>query len=263
PPCRSPAQRSSPCFSMRVSAEAATSARSSSTSRLCCNWRRAARPPLAELLCRAGRVCYRGLVKIAVPFGARAVAADQTNILRAALEAIVPETPLAVFDLDSTILSNKPRQARIVREFGSARAVAALARCEPRHVVSWDLRDTMRLCGVPDEQARELHAPLREFWLERFFTSEYCREDTAIPGASEYLRRVAARHGRVLYVTGRHAGMADGTLQSFRAAGFPLPDRDRVQLWLKPSFEENDDDWKESCQRRLLDLAGVACAFDH
>ena len=202
-------------------------------------------------------------MKIAVPFGARAVAADQTNILRAALEAIVPESPLAVFDLDSTILSNKPRQARIVREFGSARGVAALARCEPRHVVSWDLRDTMRLCGVPDEQARELHAPLREFWLERFFTSEYCREDTAIPGATEYLRRVAARHGRVLYVTGRHAAMADGTLQSFRAAGFPLPDRDRVQLWLKPSFEENDDEWKESCQRRLLDLAGVACAFDN
>jgi hypothetical protein len=202
-------------------------------------------------------------VKIAVPFGARAVAADQTNILRAALEAIRPDAPLAVFDLDSTILSNKPRQARIVREFGAARGVTALERCEPRHVVSWDLRDTMRLCGLTDEQARALHAPLRRFWLERFFTSEYCKEDTPIPGAPEYLRRVSRAGGRILYVTGRHAGMADGTLESFRAAGLPLPDGEAVQLWLKPDSDADDDEWKETCQRRLLDLAGVACAFDN
>jgi hypothetical protein len=202
-------------------------------------------------------------VKIAVPFGARAVAADQTTILRAALEAIRPATPAAVFDLDSTILSNKPRQARIVREFGATRAVPSLIRCEPRQVVSWDLRDTMRLCGLSDEQVRDLHAPLRQFWLHRFFTSEYCKDDAPIAGASEYLRLVEGRGGRIVYVTGRHAGMEEGTLEAFRAAGFPLPDGRRVELWLKPTAEEDDDQWKETCQRRLLDLVGVACAFDN
>jgi hypothetical protein len=216
-----------------------------------------------EPLCHAAPVCYRGDVKIAVPFGARAVAAEQTNILRAALDAVGPGTPVAVFDLDSTLLSNKPRQARIVREFGSARGVPALAGCEPRHVVSWDLRDTMRLCGLTEEQVRQFHAPLRQFWLRRFFTSEYCKDDTPVAGAAEYLRRVAAREGRILYVTGRHAEMEEGTLASFRAGGFPLPDGDRVQLWLKPSSEDDDDQWKETCQRRLLDLSGVACAFDN
>ena len=49
-----------------------------------------------------------------------------------------------------------------------------------------------------------------------------------IPGAPEYLRRVTAANGRILYVTGRHAGMADGTLESFRAARFPLPDHVRT-----------------------------------
>jgi len=202
-------------------------------------------------------------VKIAVPFGARAVAADQTGILRAALAAIGPAAPVAVFDLDSTILSNKPRQARIVREFGKARGISALGRCEPRHVVSWDLRVTMRLCGLSEAQTREMHVALRQFWLDRFFTSEYCKDDTPIPGAPEYLRRVTAANGRILYVTGRHAGMADGTLESFRAARFPLPDGDGVQLWLKPREDEDDDEWKEACHRRLLDLAAVACAFDN
>ena len=202
-------------------------------------------------------------MKIAVPFGTRAVVADQTTILRAALEAIGPATPAAVFDLDSTILSNKPRQARIVREFGSARGISALGRCEPRHVVSWDLGDTMRLCGVSEKQARGLRAAMRQFWLERFFTSDYCKDDTPIAGAREYLQRVKDRRGRILYVTGRHTGMADGTLEAFRAAGFPLPDGHDVDLWLKPTSEEDDDDWKETCQRRLSDLAGVACAFDN
>ncbi|MFL5313282.1 MAG: hypothetical protein ACJ79H_22840, partial [Myxococcales bacterium] len=173
-------------------------------------------------------------MKIDVPSGARAVPSDQTRILQEALDAIRPGRPAAAFDLDSTILSNKPRQARIVREFGLARGIAGLATCTADAVVSWDLRDTMRLCGLPPEQVERLHPDLRRFWFERFFTSEYCRDDEPIAGARDYLERVLGAGGQVLYVTGRHAGMEDGTLHSFRRAGFPLPDRARVQLWLKP-----------------------------
>jgi hypothetical protein len=203
------------------------------------------------------------VVKIEVPFGARAVPSDQTRILREALDAIRPGRTAAVFDLDSTILSNKPRQARIVREFGRARGVAALADCTPREIVSWDLRDTMRLCGLPADEVQRLHADLRRFWLHRFFTSEYCREDEPIPGAPEYLQRVPGKGGEVLYVTGRHAGMQDGTLHAFRKAGFPLPDGARVQLWLKPRPDDDDDRWKETCNARLREMSGLACAFDN
>jgi hypothetical protein len=203
------------------------------------------------------------LVKIDVPFGARAVPADQTRILRAALDAIGPSRPAAAFDLDSTILSNKPRQARIVREFGRERGIPQLADCSPQAVVSWDLRDTMRMCGLSGADADRLDRDLRRFWLLRFFTSEYCKDDEPIAGAAEYLRRVLGAGGEVLYITGRHAGMEAGTLESFRRAGFPLPDGSRVQLWLKPRPDDDDDRWKEACQARLLELSGLACAFDN
>jgi len=206
---------------------------------------------------------YRSRVKISVPFGARAVPSDQAQILGDALDAIRPGRPAAAFDLDSTILSNKPRQARIVREFGRAHGIGALADCSPRAVVSWDLRDTMRLCGLPAGEAALVYPDLTRFWRERFFTSEYCREDEPIAGASDYLRRVLAAGGEVLYVTGRHAGMEAGTLHAFRKAGFPLPDGARVQLWLKPRPEDDDDRWKEICHARLLELSGLACAFDN
>ena len=202
-------------------------------------------------------------MKIDVPSGARAVPAEQTRILQAAVDAIRPERPAAAFDLDSTILSNKPRQARIMREFGRARGIARLADCPPEAVVSWDLRDTMRLCGLSPEEGQRLYPALKGFWLERFFTSEYCRDDEPIAGARDYLRRVLGAGGEVLYITGRHTGMGPGTLESFRRAGFPLPDGARVQLWLKPRLDDDDDRWKEICQARLRDMSGIACAFDN
>ncbi len=210
-----------------------------------------------------GRLWYRRRVKNGLRFGARAVLADQTRILQGALDRIRPATPAAAFDLDSTVLSNKPRQARIVREFGQARRVLPLADCSPQAIVSWDLRDTLRRCGLSPEEAERLHSALQEFWRERFFTSEYCKEDAPIPGAREFLHRALEAGGQVLYVTGRHEGMAAGTLESFGRAGFPMPDGGRVQLWLKPRLDDDDDRWKEICQARLLRLSGLACAFDN
>jgi len=230
----------------------------------------ASRPRMGNTVPTAGNafahpeaLWYRGPVKIDVPSGARAVPGNQTRILREALQAIRPERPAAAFDLDSTILSNKPRQARIVREFGRARGIAALSKCGPEAVVSWDLRDTMRLCGLSADEAERLDADVRRFWFERFFTSEYCKEDEPIPGAADYLQRVLRAGGQILYITGRHTGMEAGTLEAFRRARFPMPDRDQVQLWLKPSLEDDDDRWKEVCHARLLGMSGVASAFDN
>ena len=151
-------------------------------------------------------------------FGARAVLADQTRILQAALESIRPERCAAAFDLDSTLLSNKPRQARIVREFGRERGIEQLVSCGPSEIVSWDLRDTLRLCGITEEAAEEIGTALKDFWRERFFTSEYCKDDVPVAGAREFLERTLAAGGHVLYITGRHTGMGEGTLASFRAA---------------------------------------------
>ena len=196
------------------------------------------------------------------PFGSRAQRSGQARVLRTALEALRPGRP-AAFDLDSTILSNKPRQARIVREFGAERGDARLTRCAPDQIVSWDLRDTLRLCGLSEPEVRHAAVDLRQFWMDRFFTSEYCADDVPIAGAAAYLQRVREAGGEILYITGRHQEMKEGTLHAFRNAGFPMPDEQRVQLWLKPKLADNDDAWKEICHARLQAMSGIACAFDN
>jgi hypothetical protein len=197
------------------------------------------------------------------PFGARARRDDQARILQKALGAIREERPAAAFDLDSTILSNKVRQARIVREYGRERGDERLAACPPEAIVSWDLRDSARLCGLSAGEAEAIYPELKRYWHERFFTSEYCKDDTPVAGARDFLQRVLQAGGEVLYITGRHQEMGRGTLESFRRAGFPLPQGDRVQLWLKPRLADDDDEWKEQCHRRLIEMSGICCAFDN
>jgi hypothetical protein len=197
------------------------------------------------------------------PFGSRADRALQARVLQSALAAIRPARPAAAFDLDSTLLMNKVRQARIVREYGRLHGDPRLAACPPEAVVSWDLRDTAKLCGLSPEEAESIAEPMKEFWRERFFTSEYCQDDTPVAGARDYLQKVGARGGEILYITGRHQEMGAGTLESFRRAGFPLPDGNQVQLWLKPALADDDDAWKELCHRRLQAMRGIACAFDN
>src|SRR4029079_7590305 len=91
-----------------------------------------------------------------------------------ALAARAGQTGLVVFDLDSTLLDNRPRQARILREFGQARSEPALQACGPEHWDGWDIRVAMRNAGLAEDRILALHQDAREFWKQRFFTSEYC-----------------------------------------------------------------------------------------
>ncbi|PTL77408.1 hypothetical protein [Vitiosangium sp. GDMCC 1.1324] len=168
------------------------------------------------------------------------------------------------FDLDSTLFDNRPRQARILREFGLARAVAKLGACEPHHWESgFDMRGAMRNCGLSAEEVEALFAAVRAFWLERFFTSDYCVDDVAIQGAAAFTHAVVATGAHLAYVTGRHEGMREGTVECMRRNGLVVPGQGRVHLLMKPSERDNDDAFKRAAHARLGELGTVIAAFDN
>ena len=117
--------------------------------------------------------------------------------------------------------------------------------------------------AVAAEQVEEHRAPLKRFWIERFFTSAYCRLDAAIDGASDFTNAVAASGAHVAYVTGRHAAMGPGSVDCLRAHGLPVPDGERVHLLLKPDFATSDDAWKLEAFARLDTLGTLVAAFDN
>ena len=76
------------------------------------------------------------------------------QVLRRAAE--LQSAGAVLFDLDSTLLDNRPRQARILREFGAAGAVAPLLSCAPEHFDGWSLKVPMRSLGLSETEVENL-----------------------------------------------------------------------------------------------------------
>ncbi len=169
---------------------------------------------------------------------------------------------VVVFDLDSTLLDNRPRQARILREFGAQNGIAALANARPEHWDSWDIRRAMRNAGLEAVEIDRWSDAAKIFWRERFFTSEYCADDEAIRGAVRFVGEIAGAGAMVAYCTGRHEAMREGTVACFSRLGLPVPGG-RVHLLMKPTFEITDDDWKNSAYDQLRKLGRVIAVFDN
>ena len=172
---------------------------------------------------------------------------------------------LLVFDLDSTVFDNRPRQARIVREFGAVKKLPGLLQCQPWHFTSgWDLRGATTSCGLTTAQSDALYPELKAFWQERFFTSEYCRDDIEIVGAPRYLHALDYVKARVIYVTGRHEAMREGTEACLERCRMPMPTAGgHVQLLMKPLLPDDDDAYKREAHGHLRALGTVLAAFDN
>jgi hypothetical protein len=168
-----------------------------------------------------------------------------------------------VFDLDSTVFDNRPRQARIVRELGAARGIPALEKCGVEQWSSgWDLKGALVNCGLSEEEAGRLYKDAKAFWGARFFTSKYCVDDVGVPGAAEFLNAVAATGVQLAYVTGRHEEMRAGTVECFKKCGMPVPDG-LVQLLMKPTASESDDDFKRVAHKQIASMGTLIAAFDN
>jgi len=174
------------------------------------------------------------------------------------------ERGIVVFDLDSTLFDNRPRQARILREFGEARRIPELASSIPEHwTSSWRVRDAMIAAGLEPDRAEALLADFEAFWRPRFFSSEYCLEDTPLPGAVDFVREVHETGARIVYCTGRNEGMRAGTVRSLQLWGFPAPPAERIQLWMKAAQEIPDDDYKRDIRAALAAAGTVVALFDN
>ncbi len=170
-----------------------------------------------------------------------------------------------IFDIDSTIYDNRPREARIIREFGKHYHLPVLLQCGPEHIRDRSLLRSMVNCGLPQSTAEELEHTARSFWFERFLTNEYCLEDRPLPGAIDYLCTIKQTDVQIFYCTGRpEAEMGQGTLQSLQRDGFPVPDEKQTFLLMKPTFFMTDDESKLFFYQKLEEHAvNVLAAFDN
>ncbi len=186
------------------------------------------------------------------------------ELLRDVLSQIrAKEQSIAVFDLDSTLLDNGPRQAAILREYGEEVGIDELKQSKAEHWVTWDVGEAMANGGLAADLVAVHREPFKAYWRDRFFTSEYCVADEMIAGACDFVQAVHEAGGSVCYVTGRHEEMRAGSVTCLERLGFPVPNGADVTLLMKPTLAEDDDVYKLRTYAVLGEQGTVVAAFDN
>lgn len=172
--------------------------------------------------------------------------------------------PVVIFDLDGTLYDNRPRTLRILHAFAAqlprehaeiARKIRALSANDVRY----RLEETLAPIGVSDSMI----ALAREAWRVRFFTDAACADDVPVPGSVTFARECWDAGATLVYLTGRDTpGMLLGTARTLRDDGFPMG-VPRVELVMKPTFEEPDLDFKQRLLAEFDELGKVVASFDN
>jgi hypothetical protein len=170
-----------------------------------------------------------------------------------------------VFDLDGTLMDNRPRVAAILRELAEAwrgahpAEATACAQVEPSGIV-YGFVENLRRLGVTDPA---LHEEGFAFWRARFFGDHHVRHDIEVRGACDYVRTCHRAGATIVYLTGRDLpNMALGSFASLRDLGFPIG-MIGTELVTKPSFEQPDAEFKQEIAPELARLGDVIGVFDN
>lgn len=204
------------------------------------------------------------------PFARLRLGSEQrAALLRGVIERVRARaggrTPVVVFDLDGTLMDNRPRVVAILHELAEAwrdrhpEAAACCARAQASGIV-YGLKENLRRLGVADEALLD---EAFAFWKARFFSDPHVRHDIGVPGARDYAEACHRAGATVVYLTGRDlANMALGSFASLRDLGFPIG-RVGTELVTKPTFDMPDADFKRSVAPELARLGEVVAAFDN
>jgi hypothetical protein len=204
------------------------------------------------------------------PVYPRLSANDQHKVLARILERCAPadgQRPVIVFDLDGTLMDNRPRTALILRELGDAWAPTYPAlTAKLRAVTSADLAyligDSLVKLNIA-ERDTAMYGEAEGFWKARFFTDEYLKHDIALAGAAKFAHTCYERGANLVYFTGRDLPkMSLGSFQSLRDLGFPIG-VPGTELVLKPDFDTPDELYKRTWGPRLGRAGKVVAVFDN
>jgi hypothetical protein len=174
-------------------------------------------------------------------------------------------SPVVVFDLDGTLMDNRPRTLAILQELAkelridSGSSADVLAAAQSEHL-AYLLADTLKKLGLdrPDVAERA-----EAFWKERFFSDAYLKYDVAVDGAVEFARACYEAGACLIYFTGRDLPlMGLGSFQSLRDLGFPIG-AVGTELVCKPDAKIPDETFKRTEGPKLRRVGQVVAAFDN
>lgn len=223
--------------------------------------------PSALLAPRSSRY---GKPALSTPFfHLRLPPAERAALLRSVVDRVRSQSArspaVVVFDLDGTLMDNRPRVVAILHELAAAwrtRHPAAAEACARAQAddIGYGFIANLRRLGVVEPG---LHEEGLAFWKARFFQDPHVKHDVEILGARAYVKACYEAGAVVVYLTGRDLpNMALGSFASLRDLGFPIGVIG-TELVVKPTFEMPDAEFKRAVAPGLERLGTVVAAFDN
>lgn len=173
--------------------------------------------------------------------------------------------PVVVFDLDGTLMDNRPRTAIILQELAEelkaeAHSAAEVLAATKAETLAYLLTESLQRLGL---EHPELLNRAETFWKQRFFSDGYLKHDTAIAGAVAFAQACYEAGATLVYFTGRDLPlMSLGSFQSLRDLGFPIGVIG-TELVCKPDAKIPDEAFKRSEGPKIARIGEVIAAFDN
>jgi hypothetical protein len=207
--------------------------------------------------------------RVSQPNYRRLPPAEKTAFLRGIIERCARSegkpSPVLVFDLDGTLMDNRPRTCAILHELGESwrtrhPALSERLRGSRPSDLAYLLTESLERLGVTQT---DTIAEAEGFWRERFFADGYLAHDVPVLGAVEFVRVAYDRGASVVYLTGRDLPlMGIGSFRSLRDLGFPIGVAG-TELVLKPDAGMPDEAFKRLEAPKLRRVGDVVAVFDN
>lgn len=173
--------------------------------------------------------------------------------------------PIAIFDIDSTLLDTHPRNYAILLAARERypEIDGAIRRVDPKNL-GWNITDALEPYMAVSEELKE---KVHRFWKDRFFTNSWVLHDTPYPGASRTVKWITKQAISIIYLTGRDKlNMARGTTDSLETYGFPLgilPNGVFARCLFKPTPGEPDLDFKQRAVEEIRSMGHVVLVVEN
>ncbi len=157
---------------------------------------------------------------------------------------------ICVFDLDSTLFNVSPRSEKILHEFAEEMQLMDLLKVSIE-IKDWGIYESLLRAGYHHHKHEDLHAQLKKYWMERFFSSNYLHYDTPYLGAIYFVQLLHKNQIPIYYLTGRDVErMGVGTAAVLKKWGFPAKPE---QIHLKPHKSFDDHLFKLEWVRQIVE----------
>lgn len=175
--------------------------------------------------------------------------------------------PLAVFDVDDTLIDCRYRKSLVFKAFAAQPEVQERWPDESEKLLAFNwqnlcyrVADNLKLIKV---SRADFGDALFQFWLKHYFTYPYLIQDRAFPRAQSFVKHCEELGAHIVYLTARdHMGMYQGTIESLKSLGFPMhPPRTHVML--KAEFSMSDHHFKVGALEQIASLGDVVASFEN